>query len=540
MNKNTLLIIFILILLITQPVLAKMNFEDTTLTSAIREIAEIKGKKIIFIEKPNSNITKQVDTEQEFHIILEELLQESNLMYVQYKNYFLIGEFSKNSREFANLSETLVYETKFVSPEILAQNLNYPDLRMKVFKNSNKLLIQGLPKDIKKAKKKIVRLDKKNRFPQVKYQLAVIDITEESQKSLNLEEVSASTENEDAFEFIKSDNSLEIITSNIIDNINISNTNIKSSSIVMANPSLVTEIGTTGSLNITKEVLEINGEQTSIEETNFSTQITPQRITEDGRIKSKVSFNANGVTNFSTTTLHESNKTILLGLLRLNKSKFTDSMKEESSVDHKRTYAIYLSAASSSTNMAAELNGLDNLVFADQGQDNQLKANHLQLLMDKKYNYDIDIYYESESSKNAFYLKSRNGSSYLESGYSIHIIDGLSTDLKAIWESNDNRKIAIGIDDSVRLTNNFKLKAGFYPAVYSIDNEVFVKPAGYTELEYSPEPIFFKLRYNYRLENKRYRLETGYSFNKNYGLVLAINSNLNDDNTILTGLKYNF
>jgi len=409
MNKNTLLIIFILILLITQPVLAKMNFEDTTLTSAIREIAEIKGKKIIFIEKPNSNITKQVDTEQEFHIILEELLQESNLMYVQYKNYFLIGEFSKNSREFANLSETLVYETKFVSPEILAQNLNYPDLRMKVFKNSNKLLIQGLPKDIKKAKKKIVRLDKKNRFPQVKYQLAVIDITEESQKSLNLEEVSASTENEDAFEFIKSDNSLEIITSNIIDNINISNTNIKSSSIVMANPSLVTEIGTTGSLNITKEVLEINGEQTSIEETNFSTQITPQRITEDGRIKSKVSFNANGVTNFSTTTLHESNKTILLGLLRLNKSKFTDSMKEESSVDHKRTYAIYLSAASSSTNMAAELNGLDNLVFADQGQDNQLKANHLQLLMDKKYNYDIDIYYESESSKNAFYLKSRNG-----------------------------------------------------------------------------------------------------------------------------------
>jgi len=540
MNKNTLLIIFILILLITQPVLAKMNFEDTTLTSAIREIAEIKGKKIIFIEKPNSNITKQVDTEQEFHIILEELLQESNLMYVQYKNYFLIGEFSKNSREFANLSETLVYETKFVSPEILAQNLNYPDLRMKVFKNSNKLLIQGLPKDIKKAKKKIVRLDKKNRFPQVKYQLAVIDITEESQKSLNLEEVSASTENEDAFEFIKSDNSLEIITSNIIDNINISNTNIKSSSIVMANPSLVTEIGTTGSLNITKEVLEINGEQTSIEETNFSTQITPQRITEDGRIKSKVSFNANGVTNFSTTTLHESNKTILLGLLRLNKSKFTDSMKEESSVDHKRTYAIYLSAASSSTNMAAELNGLDNLVFADQGQDNQLKANHLQLLMDKKYNYDIDIYYESESSKNAFYLKSRNGSSYLESGYSIHIIDGLSTDLKAIWESNDNRKIAIGIDDSVRLTNNFKLKAGFYPAVYSIDNEGFVKPAGYTELEYSPEPIFFKLRYNYRLENKRYRLETGYSFNKNYGLVLAINSNLNDDNTILTGLKYNF
>ena len=540
MNKNTLLIIFILILLITQPVLAKMNFEDTTLTSAIREIAEIKGKKIIFIEKPNSNITKQVDTEQEFHIILEELLQESNLMYVQYKNYFLIGEFSKNSREFANLSETLVYETKFVSPEILAQNLNYPDLRMKVFKNSNKLLIQGLPKDIKKAKKKIVRLDKKNRFPQVKYQLAVIDITEESQKSLNLEEVSASTENEDAFEFIKSDNSLEIITSNIIDNINISNTNIKSSSVVMANPSLVTEIGTTGSLNITKEVLEINGEQTSIEETNFSTQITPQRITEDGRIKSKVSFNANGVTNFSTTTLHESNKTILLGLLRLNKSKFTDSMKEESSVDHKRTYAIYLSAASSSTNMAAELNGLDNLVFADQGQDNQLKANHLQLLMDKKYNYDIDIYYESESSKNAFYLKSRNGSSYLESGYSIHIIDGLSTDLKAIWESNDNRKIAIGIDDSVRLTNNFKLKAGFYPAVYSIDNEVFVKPAGYTELEYSPEPIFFKLRYNYRLENKRYRLETGYSFNEYYSLVLAINSNLNDDNTILAGLKYNF
>ena len=540
MNKNTLLIIFILILLITQPVLAKMNFEDTTLTSAIREIAEIKGKKIIFIEKPNSNITKQVDTEQEFHIILEELLQESNLMYVQYKNYFLIGEFSKNSREFANLSETLVYETKFVSPEILAQNLNYPDLRMKVFKNSNKLLIQGLPKDIKKAKKKIVRLDKKNRFPQVKYQLAVIDITEESKNSLNLEEVSASTENEDAFEFIKSDNSLEIITSNIIDNINISNTNIKSSSIVMANPSLVTEIGTTGSLNITKEVLEINGEQTSIEETNFSTQITPQRITEDGRIKSKVSFNANGVTNFSTTTLHESNKTILLGLLRLNKSKFTDSMKEESSVDHKRTYAIYLSAASSSTNMAAELNGLDNLVFADQGQDNQLKANHLQLLMDKKYNYDIDIYYESESSKNAFYLKSRNGSSYLESGYSIHIIDGLSTDLKAIWESNDNRKIAIGIDDSVRLTNNFKLKAGFYPAVYSIDNEVFVKPAGYTELEYSPEPIFFKLRYNYRLKNKRYRLETGYSFNEYYSLVLAINSNLNDDNTILAGLKYNF
>jgi len=308
----------------------------------------------------------------------------------------------------------------------------------------------------------------------------------------------------------------------------------------MANPSLVTEIGTTGSLNITKEVLEINGEQTSIEETNFSTQITPQRITEDGRIKSKVSFNANGVTNFSTTTLHESNKTILLGLLRLNKSKFTDSMKEESSVDHKRTYAIYLSAASSSTNMAAELNGLDNLVFADQGQDNQLKANHLQLLMDKYYNYDIDIYYESESSKNAFYLKSRNGSSYLESGYSIHIIDGLSTDLKAIWESNDNRKIAIGIDDSVRLTNNFKLKAGFYPAVYSIDNEVFVKPAGYTELEYSPEPIFFKLRYNYRLKNKRYRLETGYSFNEYYSLVLAINSNLNDDNTILAGLKYNF
>jgi hypothetical protein len=527
-------------LVIAQPVQAEMNFENTKLTNAIRDIAEIKDKEVIFIENTSSKITKTINTEKEFYEILEDLLRDSKYKYVQHQDYFLIGEFSENSREFANLSETLVYETKFVSPEILAKNLNYPDLRMKVFKNSDRLLIQGLPKDIKKAKQKIVRLDKKNRFPQVKYQLAVIDITEESQKSLNLEEVSASTENEDAFEFIKSDNSLEIITSNIIDNINISNTNIIRSSIVMANPSLVTEIGTTGSLNITKEVLEINGEQTSIEETNFSTQITPQRITEDGRIKSEVSFNANGETNFSTTTFHESNKTILLGLLRLNKSKFTDSMKEESSVDQKRTYAIYLSAAPSSTNSAAELNGMDELVFADQRKEYQLEDNHLQLLMDKKYNYDIDIYYESELSKNAFYLKSRRGSSYLESGYSIHIIDGLSTDLKAIWESNDNRKIAIGIDDSVRLTDYFKLKAGFYPAVYSIDNEVFVKSAGYAELEYSPDPIFFKLRYNYRLENKRYRLETGYSFNDNYSLVLAINSNLNDDNTILTGLKYNF
>jgi len=540
MNKKAILILFLLILIITQPVLAKVNFEDTKLTSAIREIAEIKGKEVIFIEEPISNITTKVDTDQEFYIILEKLLRDSKYKYVQYKNYFLIGEFSENSREFANLSETFVYETKFVSPEILAENLNFQDLRMKVFKNSDKLLIQGLPKDIKKAKEKIVRLDKKNRFPQVKYQLAVIDITEESRNSLNLEEVSASTEKNDAFEFIKSDSSLEIITSNIIDNINISNTNIIKSSIVMANPTIVTEIGTTGSLNIMKEVLEINEEQNSVEKTTFSTEITPQRVTKDGEIKTEVSFNANGETNFSTTTYHETNKTILLGLLRLNKSKFTDSMKENSNLDQKRTYAIYLSAAPSSTNMAAELNGLDDIVFTDQSKEYQLEMNHIQLLLDKNYNYDLDLYYENDLSNNAFYLKTQEGTSYLETGYSIHIIDGLSTDLKAIWESNDNRKLAIGIDDSVKVTRNIRLRAGIYPAVYSIDEKRFIESAGYTELEYSTDPIFFKLRYNYKLGNKPYRLESGYNFNDKYGLVLAITSNLEKENTILSGLKYSF
>ena len=540
MKKNTVLIIFILILLIAQPVQAELNFKDTKLTNVIREVAEIKGKKIIFIEKPTSDITKKINTEQEFHEILAELLKESKYKYVQHKNYFLIGEFSENSREFANLSETLVYETKFVSPEILAENLNYPDLRMKVFKNSDKLLIQGLPKDIKKAKEEIVRLDKKNRFPQVKYQLAVIDITEESRNSLNLEEVSASTEKNNAFEFIKSDSSIEIITSNIIDNININNANITKNSVVLANPSLVTEIGTTGSLNITKEVLNLNDEQSSVEETSFNTEITPQRITKDGRIKSEVSFNANGETNFSTTTFHESNKTILLGLLRLNKSKLTDSMKEESNSNHKRTYAIYLSAAPSSTNMAAELNGLDDIVFAEENRDRKLENNHIQLLLDNNYNYDIDLYYENDLSKNAFYLKSREDSSYIESGYSIHIVDGLSTDLKAIWEDNDNRKIAIGIDDSVRVTRNIKFRAGIYPGVYSIDSEKFIKTAGYTAIEYSPNPIFLKLRYNYKLENDPYRLVAGYNFNDNYSLVLSVTANRKGDNTILTGLKYSF
>ena len=540
MKKYIVLLCLILILIPLSNIKAANNFQGMELTEAIEQLAEMKSKNVLFLSEPQGKVGSEVNLEESFSKVLLNILSSTNFQFVEHNEYYIIGIFSDESAQFAQLSDTIVYETKYLTPKVLIERLDDANVEIKPSEDNSKVIIQGLPKDIKKVKDKIVTLDKKENFPQIQYELTLIDITKESEQRINLEKIQASSEKNEYFEFYQSNNVLEIILNDLINSMEITVSDSYQRSMKVANPGVVTEIGTTGSLEITEEILTITEDDTVEQTTNFITEVTPERMASDGKIKTDINIDSNQGVSFSTNLWLTSNQTELIGILSINNEDKDSSMTGRAMKKRKRTYAIYITAQPVSSSPAVQLNGLDQIIFADYHDKPEIEDSSIQIMANKDFDYDLDLFIKNDKSANIFTLNSRESNQYLELGYGLNLKETLSADLKAIIEKDIENRLLLGMSDRVNLTSNFQFSAGYYPIVYLMESSKLSESAGYVNLRYNPNPILFNLRYNYNLKKYPYRFDTGFDFNKNWTLMMSVKGNKDKMDNILAGLKYNF
>ena len=540
MKKYIVLLCLILILIPLSNIKAADNFQGMELTEAIEQVAEMKSKNVLFLSEPQGKVDSEVNLEDSFSKVLLNILSSTSFQFVEHNDFYIIGVFSDESAQFAQLSDTIVYETKYLTPEVLIERLDDANLEIKPSEDNSKVIIQGLPKDIKKVKDKIVSLDKKENFPQIQYELTLIDITKESEQRINLEKIQAFSEKNEYFEFYQSNNVLEIILNDLINSMEITASDSYQRSMKVANPGVVTEIGTTGSLEITEEILTITEEDTVEQTTNFITEVTPERMASDVKIKTNINIDSNQGVSFSSNLWLTSNQTELIGILSINNQDKDSSMTGRAIKKRKRTYAIYITAQPVSSSPAAQLNGLDQIIFADYNDKPEIEDSSIQIMANKDFDYDLDLFIQNDKSANIFTLNSRESNQYLELGYGLNLKETLTADLKAIIEKDIENRLLLGMSDRVNLTSNFQFSAGYYPIVYLMESSKLSESAGYVNLRYNPSPILFNLRYNHNLKKYPYRFDTGFDFNKNWTFMMSIKGNKDKMDNILAGLKYNF
>ncbi len=540
MKKRTVLILLIAIFLAAGSVQAGLVYNEADLSKAIQEVADLKDENIVFIEEPEGVITEEIDTDRDFLAILDELLSDTGLRAVEHSNYYLIGRFSHDSVEFASKSETIFYRAKHLSAGELADELDTDDLRVQVFEERDKLLIQGLSVDVKEAREKLASIDVADNLYQIQYDLVVIDITEEKDKNLSLDELTVSSEEDDGFQFVYSDSGLEVLTSEIIERMAGTAQETSLESLSIANPSLITEVGSTGYLNMSEEIISWGQEDVILQEIEFSTEITPYNITGGGEIETDVEFLVGSGTDFSTTVRLPAGETELIGLLKMSEEKVAERLIGKDKYDRERTYAIYITAAPAEDGPVARLGGIDNLIFQNNARASYSEASYFQVLFDDQLRLDLDFHVQDEITGNIVDFKTRSGLSYLEFGLGLPIVNGLSLDTKTVITDYNQLSWLLGLVDRVEITENLKLKAGLYPVVFSFNQPELKNYAGYGEISYTPAPLIFNLKYLHNLGEDTFRFETGLNLESLPYLMVAATGDLEGLNKLLFGLRFQF
>ena len=540
MKKRVVLLLLIAIFLAIQSVQAGLVFNNQELTTVLQEVADIKGEKLIFIGEPDKRVTLSVDLDSEFPEILNDLLTGSGYRAVAHGSYYLIGRFSHDSAEFASQSETFFYQAEYLSPEELAEKLDMEELRVRVLDDRNELLIQGLPADIKTAREKLAAIDVADNLYQVQYDLVVIDITEESSKNINLSEVAVSSEQDDGFEFLYADGSLEFLTSEIINQIAGTAERTRLESLSIARPSIIIEVGSTGYLNMSEEVLSWDEAGTIFQEIEFSTELTPYNITGGGEIETGFEFLVGSGTDFSTTVRLPAGETELLGLLKISEDKANKRLTGKSEYQQERTYAIYLSAGLAGAGPAARLGGLDSLIFQSQSRDYKPETSYFQMLADSQLRLDLDFQFQDELTGNLVEFKTRSGISHLEFSVGLPIVNGLSFNPRAVISDYNQLSLLLGLVDSVEIIDNLELSAGLYPLIFSFNQAELLDYAGFGEISYKPAPLIFNLRYSHNLVADPLRFETGIRLKNLPYLMVAATGDLDGLNRLLFGLRLKF
>ncbi len=539
MKKYIILILIILLISAVNSVQAENMFIEAEISEALKEAAELKEENIIFIDQPAGKVALEISTDQKFSQIAAEILAGSGYRAVPYSSYYLIGEFSHDSAEFASQSETVFYQANYLAAEVLAEKLDMDQVRVQVMKDRDQILIQGLAEDLQTARKKLAELDTISNYNQINYSLTVIDLSSELNADENLEQISFNTEQRADFEFLSSENELELLSSGLVDAIRAELENSDQKTLSIANPSLIVEAGSTGYLNLAEEILNWKEDQVETQEIDFSTELTPLNVSSRGEIKTEVEFLVNSGTDFSTTVSLTAGETELIGLLKLNENKVSSAIIRKNETKRERTYAIYLNSDFAAGGHSAELDGLDNLIFNSPEPEFKLENQYLQILFTEDYSPDLDFQFQSPGNT-IFNLKSRDGFSYIELGTGFSLSDGLFLASKAQFVSQNESSFLLGIDDTVQFSKKLSLSAGLYPLVFSLSEKEFSEYAGYLNFSYLPGPLVFNLSYSHNLEAEAIRFETGLKF-KNYPyLMAAVSGNSDGVENLLTGLRFQF
>ena len=537
------------------------------------ELADMHGESVVTVSDLEGTVTASVEGE-EFIEDLSKLLAGTPYRHTSQAGYYLIGEFEPDEGSYAQAAERRVYEPRYLTAERLKQMLNAPSVEIKILSEKDYLMLRGLPEDIDKAFSRLEDIDSEDNPYQIDYRLTVVDISGREVARRELDRAVFSPEPGEVAEFTSTRELLEIAAPEILEELNISAFDELDADERVARPALVTELGETGMISLSEEIVAEEAGEVILEQESFTLEITPEQIDkEDFRVATEVDLSAGGSTDFNTTTWLEAEEDTMLGLMSLKQSQRSASTLSHATRQEERQFAVYLSAGPRGTLETADTTEADELAGGDDnpsGEDEdsllpseatdiadldgmhdlllgeeearafRAKPNYIQAMASEEGLIEVDAFWESDSTQQSFRLSTRRSEEYVRAVYEYPLVDLMKISAMGIFRFDEYDRYTLGLTDRSEFSPDLWLEAGYYPYLYQPGDGESETHLGMIQMEYTPGPIMLNLTYNYGLETEPLKAQAGINLTSSLSVVGSAYGYLNYLDRFLFGLRFEF
>ncbi|MFP4136602.1 MAG: hypothetical protein ACLFTO_06205 [Candidatus Acetothermia bacterium] len=547
-----------LVTVISPGVNAETSFRNTELKAAVNELAEMNGKKVIFSTRPEGKVNTVLEGE-DFEGALSQLLSGTPYQFTKKSSYYLVGKFERGTLEFASHSERLIYKPRYLPAEELDSSLTLPNVRTEVLDETDHLLIQGLPKDIEKAKQELARLDSEDNPYQVRYELTIVDITKRKEDKFELSAAEIASDADGPVEFIASEQAMELLSGDILEFIDVTARTSNERSKSVARPSLVTALGETGSFSFSRESIYSETWNTGMEAAGIEASLTPIRKSRpQNEVKTEISLQVSGKSELNTTTWLEPEKRSLLGLLKFKRSAEKIATSSELSDEEEKTFALYIkaipvgtlpadgqsgnreptqnSSLEGSFSPSIDMNGVGQLLFPEQENAFSSVKGDLQFLSDGRIDFSLE---GSETSSGIEFTRGGTDS-YLNLSMNFPINSALNWKGEYIRDTGGGQRAVLGVTDEFDFNSGWTLGITYYPLVFQPAKGVLEHHEGLVQLGYSSNPVFMEVQYGTEIFPARLRAEVGVKLPTSFYLVGSAVGDSEGFNRYLAGLRVRF
>ena len=523
------------------------------LERAIKKLADHYDKNIMIRDDLDQIVQLNLNNKS-FAEALDQLLAGTGYQYIYQADYYLIDKFKKESAVYASSAETELYRPKCIPAQVLLKQVKANQVEMIYLADQDYILLRGLPKKISEIKEEIAKIDSPDNAFQIKYQLTVIDITELQLGRSELKQIELNPDSADVSEFISTGKLIEILGRGIIAQFKLLIEDTEELKQDIARPLIVTEIGETGSLILSKERINYNIENNVLEEEKFEVKLLPEKIDiKNNRAATKIEFAVQGSSKLNTSTWLEADKDTLLGVMNLEQSK-TDRKRYSSSVEKaKRQFAVFIKAVPllnltannsivgnhSRIQNQIETAGLEKVLWPDNKKKISAWQNKLQLLVSDNKKVDLDIMINNKNNDYSLEFISRQSSDFMALGIDGFYLQDLKLGGRLLYTDQDFL-LGAGFSDMIDFGSGISFGAGYYPLFYNFSEEEWNNNYFWTELEYRAEPIFINFRYANKFEAEPFRLLTGVNFISQSELLAGFAASSENISRYLLGFRFNF
>lgn len=553
MKKRIFSILLLTILLITAAYNVQADSDYMKLETAIKKLADYYDKNVMIRDNLDQIVQLNLNNKS-FVEALEQLLAGTDYQYSYQANYYLIDKFEKESAAYASTAKTEIYRPKYISAQQLLKSVKSSEVEMIYLADQEYILLRGLPDKISDLKNTLAQIDSVDNPFQVKYHLTIIDISESQVNRKELAQAELSNDSGDISEFISTGNLIELVGSGIISQLNLIIEDTEELNQSIARPTLVTEIGETGSMVLSKEIIDYNFENNVLETERFEVQLLPERIdTENNRIATKIEFGVEGSSKLDTLTWLEAKKDTLLGVMNLQQSKRNRKKYGNSVEKEKRQFAVFikavpLSSLTEHTSIAAnrgkienqiETAGLDQVLWPENNQRISAWENRMQFIVSDEREFDLDIIMKNKNNDYSLEFLSRQGNDFIALGFDRFSLQDLKLGGRLLYTDEDFL-LGAGFADMMDFATGFSAAAGYYPVFYNFNEEEWDNNYFWTELEYTAGSIFINFRYANKFEPEPFRLLTGVNVISQTQLLTGFAASKEEISRYLLGLRFDF
>lgn len=443
--------------------------------------------------------------------------------------------------------KSLIYQPKYLPADFLKEKLSFPKLRIIVIEEKGYLLLEGEKNKIKEAEKILKKIDSRETPYQIKYTLTVIDLSTETDSKIEIPAAGFSSEKGNDVGFLSEDQVLELYSPEVMDYLEIETAAKKNLSQRIAQPTVVTTFGESGSISFSEEYFGLEEELHNPDAISLSVNFNPLQLNKKQGIKSRVELEVNDVRELNTTTWIEPGKKTLLGLMNLKQQQEKDSIFGEQENIKKRNFAVYMTAkmknnhdseSSKQETFSASLDGAEQLLLNFNDKKISRRKNYFQVLGGEK-NPQFDFYLESAGNKISTELKTRK-EEFINLGVNFQLKDSLKLGAQFLHQQNKDLRMGLALSDYVSFGKKIWLAASYIPIIYNFKTENIETNNGWIEAGYKANKVFFKIRYSSDYSPQNLRLETGFKIFDNFYLTAAGVGDTSGIEYYLGGIRLDF